>query len=161
MNILEFAMKMELAGKIYYTEQAELNKENSLSKVFLMLAKDEAMHSKILKNKAEKLPCDLKQSESLTEAKNIFNRLGAHKDGMKQISDQLDVYRLALEKEKESVTLYQKYLSEATDDESKKLFAYLVKQEETHYAIIDQLVVLISRPAEWVESAEFGLREEY
>jgi len=161
MNILEFAMNMELAGQIYYTEQAEINKGNSLSKVFLMLAKDEAMHSKILQNKVNKLPCDLIQSDSLTEAKNIFSNLGADKDGMKHISDQLDVYRLGLEKEKESITLYQKYLSEATDDESKKLFEYLIKQEKNHYAIIDQLVLLISRPNEWVESAEFGLREEY
>ena len=68
---------------------------------------------------------------------------------------------MALENEKASITLYQKYLSEATDDESKSLFEYLLKQEEGHYALIDQLVSIVSRPEEWVESAEFGLREDY
>lgn len=36
-----------------------------------------------------------------------------------------------------------------------------MKQEEEHYEIIDQLVTLLSRSEEWVESAEFGLRKEY
>ena len=68
---------------------------------------------------------------------------------------------MALENEKASISLYRKYSFEATDDESKELFKYLMKQEEDHYKIIGQLVSLISRPEEWVESAQFGLREEY
>ncbi|MDR3601486.1 MAG: ferritin family protein [Desulfosporosinus sp.] len=161
MNIIEFAIKMELEGEKYYSEQAEINKGNSLSTVLLMLAKDEAMHAEIIQNKANKLPYDLKQTETLAEAKNVFSDIGVIKSEIKHFPDQLDVYRVALEKEKESITLYQKYLSEATDDESKKLFEYLIKQEEGHYAIIDQLVTLVSRPEEWVESAEFGLRADY
>jgi len=161
MNVLEFAMKMELEGEEYYTEQAEINKDNSLSTVFLMLAKEEKRHSKILQNKANKLPCALEQSETLSEAKNVFDSIGANKEAIKQIPNQLGVYRLALDKEKESITLYRKYLSEATDDESKKIFEYLIKQEEDHFTIIEQLVSLLSRSEEWVESAEFGVREEY
>ncbi|WP_363319176.1 ferritin family protein [Desulfosporosinus sp.] len=69
MDILEFAIKMELEGEKYYTEQAKINKDNSLSTVFLLLAKDENIHAKILKNKVNKLSCDLKQSETLSEAK--------------------------------------------------------------------------------------------
>ncbi|OLN32744.1 ferritin-like domain-containing protein [Desulfosporosinus metallidurans] len=161
MNILEFAMKMELEGEKYYTEQAEINKDNRLSTVFRMLAKDETMHAKILQNKANKLSYDLKQNETLSEAKNVFSDIGAIKSGIKQIPNQLDVYRLALENEIESITLYRKYLSEAIDDESKRLFEYLIKQEEDHYAIIDLLISLINRSEEWVESAEFGIREEY
>ena len=161
MNVLEFAIKMELEGEKYYTEQAEINKDNSLSTVFLMLAKDEKMHSEFLRNIANKLPCDLKQSDTLSEAKSVFTNLGALKNGIKYTPNQLDVYRLALEKEKESIALYRKYLSEATDDESKKLFEYLIIQEKDHYAIMDELVLIVSRPEEWVESAESGLREDY
>ena len=161
MNILEFAMNMELEGEKYYTEQAEINKANSLSVIFLMLAKDETMHFKVLENRVNKLSYDLKQTETLAEAKNIFSNMGDLKNEIKQMPNQLDVYRAALENEKASITLYQKYLSEATDDESKSLFEYLLKQEKGHYALIDQLVSIVSRPEEWVESAEFGLREDY
>ena len=161
MNILEFAIQMELEGEKYYTQQAEINKDNALSKVFLMLAKDEKAHVKVLQYKANKQAYDLPQSETLSGAKNVFSNIEALKTGIKQSPDQLDVYRLALENEKASMTLYQKYASEASEDESKKLFEYLMKQEEDHYKIIDQLVTLISRPEEWVESAEFGVREDY
>ena len=161
MNILEFAIKMELAGEKYYNEQAEINEDNSLSKVFRMLAKDENMHAMILENKINKLAYELIKNETLSEAKSVFNNVEAITGGIKQIPDQLDAYKLALENEKESITLYRKCLSEATLDEPKMLFAYLLKQEEDHYAIIDQIISLIVRSEEWVESAEFGVREEY
>jgi len=161
MDILEFAINMELEGENYYIKQAELNKDNSLSTVLLMLAKEEKMHAKLLQNKAAKLPYELKQSEALAEAKNIFSDVGAIQNSIKQIPDQLDVYRVALENEEKSITLYKKFSAEATDSETKTLFEYLIKQEEDHYAIINQLVFLISHSEEWVESAEFGTREEY
>ena len=161
MNVLEFALQMELDGEKYYTEQAKINKGNVLNTVFLMLAKDEQIHANFLQNIANKQSYELIQNETLSEAKNIFSDIEAIKLGIKQIPNQLGVYRLALDNEKASITLYRKYLEEATDEESKKLFEYLIKQEEIHYKIIDHLVLLISRPEEWVESAEFGLREEY
>lgn len=161
MNIFEFAVKMEQEGEKYYTEQAEINKDNSLRSVFLGLAKDENMHAQILQNKANGLAYNLTQTETLYEAKNVFSGLQKIKNPVKQNADQLDVYRAALENEKASIAIYQKYLSEATDVESKKVFEYLIKQEEDHYAIMDQLVSLISHSEEWVESAEFGKREDY
>lgn len=161
MNILEFAIQMELDGEKYYTDQAEINKDNILSTVFSMLAKDENIHVKILRNKANKQPYELKQNETLSLAKNVFSDIETNKIGIKQTPNQLDVYRLALANEKASITLYRKYSFEATDDEEIKLFETLMKQEEEHYKIIYQLVSLISRSEEWVESAEFGLRKEY
>ncbi|AFM39861.1 hypothetical protein Desaci_0804 [Desulfosporosinus acidiphilus SJ4] len=157
MDILTFAIKMELDGETFYTEQAKINHENGLDIVFLMLAKDEKMHAQILQNKEHKLPYKLNDSELLSKAKNVFDNF----DLNKQIVNQLEVYRTALKNEKDSINLYQDYLAKATDDESKSLFEYLIKEEEGHYSIIDQLISHISRAEEWVESAEFGVREEY
>jgi rubrerythrin len=162
MNALEFAINMELEGEKYYSEQAEINKDNSLRTVFLMLAKDEAMHAKVLQDKANKVSYNLnEEDEILTKAKSIFDDLAQMKDEIIAISNQLDAYRLALKNEEESINLYQKHLSQATDDDTKSLFEYLIKQEKDHYAVIDQLVLLINHSEEWVEAAEFGLREEY
>ena len=161
MNILPFAIQMELDGEKYYTEQAETNKDNVLSTVFLMLAKDEKIHATVLQKKANKQSYNLKQNETLSEAKSIFSDIEAVKIGIKEIPNQLDVYRFALANEEASISLYRKYSLNATDNESEQLFKYLMKQEEEHYKIIDQLISLISRPEEWVESAEFGIREEY
>ncbi len=48
MDILVYAIKMELDGEKYYKEQAKLNRENNLYNVFMDLAKDESDHAKIL-----------------------------------------------------------------------------------------------------------------
>lgn len=68
---------------------------------------------------------------------------------------------MALDKEKQSIDLYNEFLSEATDDIDKQLFSYLMRQEMDHLTIIEDMVMFVNHPEEWVESAEFGIREEY
>ncbi|WP_018213057.1 ferritin-like domain-containing protein [Desulfitobacterium hafniense] len=161
MNALEFAIKMELDGERYYREQAVINQGNSLRAIFLMLADDEKMHAQILEKKAKNLNYTLEPNETLATAKNVFNDKDRIKNEIKEIPSQIDVYRAALDNEKESILLYQKCASEAADGETKTLFDYLILQEKEHYAILEQLTALLSRSEEWVEDAEFGLREDY
>ncbi len=161
MNSFEFAIKMEHDGEKYYMEQAKINKDNSLNTVFIMLAKDEKNHARIFQNKLNQLSYELKDNNTLSEFKNVFKGIKNFKNEIKKIPNQLDLYRGALDKEKQSIELYKKFLSEATDDKEKKLFEYLIKQEENHFAILEELVLLINRSDDWVESAEFGIREEF
>lgn len=161
MNALEFAIKMELDGERYYREQAVINQGNSLRTIFLMLADDEKMHAQILEKKTKNLNYTLEPNETLATAKNVFSDKDRIKNEIKEIPSQIDVYRAALDNEKESILLYQKCSSEAADGETKALFDYLILQEKEHYAILEQLTALLSRSEEWVEDAEFGLREDY
>lgn len=161
MNSFEFAINMELDGERYYKEQAEINKDNGLNAVFLLLAKDEENHARILQNKFSKLSYELQDNNILSKSKNVFKGIKDFKSGIRELPKQLDLYRAALEKEKLSIDLYKKLLDEATEDQEKSLFEYLVKQETDHFAILEELGLLVSRPDEWVESAEFGIREKY
>ncbi|AFM00233.1 MULTISPECIES: ferritin family protein [Desulfitobacterium] len=161
MNALEFAIKMELEGERYYREQAEINQGNSLKSIFLMLADDEKMHAQILEKKANKLDYSLEPNETLATAKHVFSNKDRIKNEIKEIPSQIDVYRAAMENERESIHLYQKCASEAADEETKALFEYLILQEEDHYAVLDRLISLLSHAEEWVENAEFGVREDY
>ncbi|MBC3803479.1 rubrerythrin [Acetobacterium fimetarium] len=161
MNSLEFAIKMELDGVEYYKRQAEINKDNRLNTVFLLLAKDEARHAKILENEFKERDYELTDNDTLAEANNVFKGSRDFINEFKKIPNQLDAYRLALEKERQSIELYKKFLSEAMDDKLTVLFEYLVQQEKDHYKILEGLILLVERPEEWVESAEFGTREEY
>ncbi len=161
MNTLEAAIQMESEGEKYYTEQMERNKNNQLYTVCLMLAEDERKHAQLLNNKLKGLPYELKETNMLTEVKNIFADLHDIKTEGKEITSQLDFYRLALKLEKESIDHYTDLLEKAEDSQDKELFKFLIKQEEQHHQIFDELIVLLSRAEEWVESAEFGVREEY
>ena len=159
MNSMEFAINAEHDGEKYYTEQAEINRDNDLNTVFILLAKDEENHARILQNKFNDLSYVLQDNNTLSKSKNVFKGSGDFKNEIRTIPNQLDLYRFALEKEKQSIDLYKKLLSESTDDRTKKLFEYLIKQEVEHFAILEELVLLVSRPDEWVESAEFGEHE--
>ncbi len=154
MDILVYAVKMELDGEKYYKEQAERNRGNSLYKVFMDLAKDESDHAKILEDKAKGLLYRL-NTPVQPSLKNVFDGLS----DLKGVHDQVDAYKVALEKEKQSIDLYKKLLNESVCDEG--IFHYLIAEEEEHSRILEQIIKLASRPKEWVEAAEFGKREEY
>ena len=79
----------------------------------------------------------------------------------KETLSQLDFYRAATEMEQKSIDLYTGFLKEVEKDADKELFSYLIKQEQQHYNILDELSIMLRRAEEWVESAEFGDREEY
>ena len=160
MNVLEFAINMELDGEKYYKEQAEINKDNSLNSVCLMLADDEAHHAKILKNRQSQKPYDLSESDTLLKAKNVFSGIGDIDMELKPTPSQLDFYRIASEKEKESIALYSELLSKAEDKQDTAVFEYLIQQEKKHHEVLDNLASMLRHSEEWVESPEFGLRKE-
>ena len=161
MELLDLALSMELNLEKFYREQAELNKDNSLKVVFTMLANEEEKHACLLGANADNLTLALEDSNILSEVQPIFKDMADLTTDIKDIPDQLDAYRMALEKEQQSLKFYQDLYAEATEEQSKKVFEFLAKQEDKHCVIIEELVKMVTRPEEWVESAEFGVREEY
>lgn len=161
MNDLKFAIDMELEGEKYYREQAAINHDNSLATVCLLLMEDEKRHARILTEKGNAEEYHLLNTDTLAKAKNIFTGAGDMKLEIKVFASQLDFYRIASEKEKQSINLYAGFLSNAVNEKEKELFEYLVGQENQHLAVLEELDRLLSRVEEWVENAEFGVREEY
>jgi rubrerythrin len=47
------------------------------------------------------------------------------------------------------------------DGLNEEIFDYLIGQEQEHLILFEELVKMVTRPEEWVESAEFGIREDY
>jgi len=161
MNDFKFAIDMEHDGEKYYRQQAEINKNNSLHPVCLMLADDEKKHARILTDKMNENPCQLIDTNTLTRAINIFEGIGDIKIEGIETASQLDFYRIASDKEKQSIELYTKYLFQAEDSREKELFEYLIGQEEQHFAVLNELATMLRHTEDWVENAEFGLRKEY
>ena len=158
MELLELAISMELDLEKFYQDQADLNKDNSLNVVFTMLAKEEKNHANILRTNADKLTLPLEDSNIFLDVQSIFKNIDDIAD---DLQSQLDTYKMALEKEQESLKFYQDLYANASKEQSKTVLQYLINQEDKHCVILDELVKLVSRPDEWVESAEFGLREDY
>ncbi len=161
MNVLEFAIQMEQDGEKYYREQAELYTQNNLNVVCRMLADDEKMHAQLLSHKLNHLAYECPDSETLSKAKNIFQDIAKIKIKGKENPSQLDFYRIALDKEKQSIDFYSKHAADPEAGMEKELFTYLINQEKHHYEVLEELAALLKQAEDWVESAEFGLRKEY
>ena len=161
MEILDFAIQMEKDGETYYTHQADVNKDNGLRSIFLMLALEEAKHAGILQSISDGKPYDLVSRDSVAENMNLFQNVSDYIATTKAIPEQTDLYEAAKELEQKSIDLYQDLLNKATDDASRALFTFLVKEETDHYTVMDDLYHFVNRPKEWVEAAEFGVRQEY
>lgn len=157
MNVMEFAVNLETEGEEFYRKQAKLNKDNQLYGMFTSLADDEHMHAEILKKRTTDFS-DLPDSNLLDDI-DVFSDEKQFKIEYKQSPDQLDYYREALKKEQESIDLYTKLMNE--NSENAKLFEYLIAQENKHYNLIYDLITLLERSESWVESPEFGVREDY
>lgn len=159
MNTIEFAINMEKEGQKYYLEQAEANKDNELHKVFLVLAESEKEHIDLLKKRKKLEPNKLGDIFIRPDIKKVFREIkNFRKEGRDK---QLDVYRLAYTQEEKSINLYTDLLSLTTVPENQELYKYLIQQEKEHLNLFEDLVILLTRPEEWVESADFGERDEY
>ncbi|HHX80201.1 MAG TPA: ferritin family protein [Acholeplasmataceae bacterium] len=159
MNSLELAIQLEMDSKKFYLGHAEKTEDRGLKSIFIALAEEESIHARILKNKADNLSYEL--VDTYAKIKNLFAKFDDYKSEIKQMPDSLDVYNLSLENEKKTKELYEQMLQEATDEREIKIFKYLIEQEEDHCRVIEQLIEMVRRPEEWVESTEFGLRKEY
>lgn len=159
MNTIDFAISMELEGQKYYMDLAELNKDNELNKVFLLLADSEKQHADLLKRYKMKEALSFEGQFVRPEFKSVFKDLKQfHKE---HSAKQLDAYRIACEQEEKSINLYKDMRSNASNKSEEEIYDYLICQEEEHLILFEELVKMVTRPEEWVESAEFGIREEY
>ncbi|NLN45155.1 MAG: ferritin family protein [Clostridiaceae bacterium] len=158
MDRLAFAIRLETEGEAFYTQQAEEHKDNPLGSVFHFLAEAEKKHAALLRDRLEGLALEELPDE---EPQNLFERFGERMTEPGMRAGQIDVYRTAVVIEQKSIELYSDMQSGATTPDDKKLLAYLIKQEQTHLALFENLEALLLRSQEWVESAEFGTREEY
>jgi len=156
MKILEYATKMEIDGEKFYKQQAANNKDSKLASVFMSLANDEKKHAEIIKEKLGNVELTLDE-KTLNGGKNVFTNAEGL-DYEKGFTEQSDIYEIALEMEAKSIDLYKNLLK--NNPESTEIFDFLIAQEEKHYKLIEEMVVLVNRPNEWVESAEFGLRKD-
>ncbi len=164
MKLLDFAIRMENEGVEYYTGQANLHPAGPLNRIFRQLAIAEQRHADLLTRHAAGEKYSL-SDESLPENEGgVFAGLGDFRHDLIESPGQLEAYRFAITLEELSVDLYQGMLTEVISDLDRTLLEYLVAKEKEHLALFNELEVLLNRPVEWVESAEFGPfgpRKEY
>lgn len=161
MNALQFAADMESEGIEYYEEQIRNYGGTILERIFTILADDEGRHLALIHQFIEDNEMDLPDHVSLIHEKNIFTNLEKFEDEIRANPPQVAVYEMALTMEEKAVQLYRELLDTSAEEKERAALSYLLKEEKKHIDILEELITRIRRVDEWVESAEFGNREEY
>jgi len=155
MNVYEYAMKVEKEGEAYYREMAAAATNSGLKRIFTMLADEEVKHYNVFKNMMKKEDMDLKDLDLITDTKTIFQTLADEKDNVTFDADQVQFYKDAITREKDSHDFYAEKAEELDNEKQKKIFLHVAKEEIKHRQILEEIVTFLEEPADWVASAEF------
>lgn len=160
MKLLEKALQMEVDAGQYYHQQAFKNQGHPLENAFIVLAKEELKHEEIINKLLAGSPPAIDENE-VADSEHLFTDLGDFKVEAGYLADQLEVYRSAMVMEQKMIDLYQDLAKDSNEPKAQRLLSFLIKQEQRHLTLFETLENLLQRPADWVEAAEFGNREEY
>jgi len=162
MTILDDAIGLEERARAYYAESASKVADPSGKKILTLLVNEEKQHAELLAKMKDGLHGELAHSPLLQDVRGLVE--GAVREGKNAIfSDGTlrEILQKAMEIEQATKRFYEEKAVSADDDKVKDLFTKLARQETSHYLLVSSLAEYFDRPAEWVESAEFGLRSEY
>ena len=162
MTVLDDAIRLEERARAYYEEAQHRVTDPTAKKILDLLAEEEKGHATAL---AEMKSGAYGALEASLLPKQVLGLVeGAVKEGQNAISTDAamrEILQKAMEIEQATCRFYEENATSADDDMVKDLFTTLAKQELGHYLMVSSLSEYFDRPAEWVESAEFGLRPEY
>jgi len=162
MSVLDDAIALEERAWKSYTEAGKRVSDLSGKKILGLLAEEERKHVKILEEMKHGTHSELKGPPILKEVRGLVE--GAVEDGQTRIfadASMRDILQQAMEIERTTERFYKEHAQAAEDAKLRELFEYLAAREAEHYLLVSSLAEYFDRPAEWVESAEFGLRAEY
>jgi len=159
-SIIEQAIQLELAAEKAYRESARTCSDPSAARILALLADEEEGHAESLREM--RVPHAADAPDIFQEARTWIR--GVVEGAAAMISPDeglLDVLRRSMMIEQKTESFYREHADSAEGEPLSQLFAYLADAERQHFLLVSSLVDYFNRPNEWVESPEFGLRDEY
>lgn len=160
-KIIETAIEAEKETLGTYIKSA-IKVSNVVGKnMFLKLALDEMKHREILetalKAQLEGGKCIFPEVEK-NEVKKIVPDVESEIEKTSHLGqDDLAILMLAQKVEKNGIDYYKDCIKNSWDEETKKMFSYLVKMEEEHYSLIQTQIDYIEGTGYWLGIREFTL----
>lgn len=160
MDIIEFALKMELDGKAFYDKQAAAETNPELKQILQTLAEEEERHYRFFQTFKDNpnLPpsADTFGSPGAVErVKNIFEEMSQQTDSGEFGDKAASVWKEALRIEERAVSFYQSHAEQEPDRDRKRLLQRLAEEETKHVHMIDGVLMFLKDPATFAESSQF------
>jgi rubrerythrin len=156
MNIVKFALKMELDGKAYYEKLAAGTSDTGLKAIFTTLAADEQKHYETIQSIKSGSNWVMKESTVLESAKNLFEILIRDKTSADGMKESLDGYQFARKVEADSVKFYEDAAKKESNAATKQLLLRIAGEEKKHYNILDNLCDFTLAPKYFLAWGEFS-----
>lgn len=161
MDIIEFAMQMELDGKEFYERSAASAATPELKEILQNLAEEEQRHYKFFKlliegdsNSAKK---ELTNGRSAMAAiRNVFVKLTAGDNEHSFGGDARAVWSEALKIEVSAERMYREEAKKEKNNERKKLLNRIADEEQNHVYLIDNVLLFLTDPQTFVNSKKFS-----
>jgi rubrerythrin len=165
MTAMKGAIDMEKKGYDVYMNAAKKTK-NILGRYTLeMIGKKELDHIKAIEVFMKALSegsADFSRAVSEIKPKE---KLDYYRPLMEELSKELgtkvgpeaeleSAYEVAMELEKRSYDLYKRLEASSRNLEAKKFFQFLMKEENTHYEILQDTLRYLDNPGDWFREAE-------
>jgi rubrerythrin len=160
MDIFDYALQMEKDGEQFYREIAKKTGYKGLQTILTMLANEEVKHYQAIERMRQD-KYQMTETTVLDDARNIFIEMKEQGERFESDQEQTEFYARAQEIEKKSQQFYQDKAGQTNNDDQKKLFERLAKEEQKHYFLLENIIAFVSRPKQWLENAEFYHLEEY
>ena len=160
MDIFDEAMKIEKEGEALYRSFVEAASDEGAAYIFSRLADQEKKHYAVFKNMKDALPAAFEKNASIKDVRDIFVGWKNTHARFNVKMDQAELYRKALDVEKESVRLYEDGAKKADDEKIKAVFLQIAAEEKTHQQVMENIIEFVTKPETWAENAEFGYRGE-
>ena len=160
MDVLDFAMKMELDGKAFYEKHARHSEDKELKRIFILLAEEEEKHYhffKAIKEGDKDIAKDLlsKSTSSLKEVQNIFSEMSKNTEKKTFGADEETTWMKAMEIEEKAESFYREKAEEEKSDEQRRLLNLIADEERNHVYMIDSILTYIKYPEAFADSAQF------
>ena len=160
MDILEFAMKMELDGKSFYEKHARLTDDKELKRIFILLAEEEEKHYHFFKamqeGKTEEATELIKSSSSsLKEVQNIFVDMSQSTEKKVFGADEEATWMKAMEIEEKAESFYREKAQSENSDDQRLLLNMIADEERNHVHMIDSILTYLKFPEAFADSAQF------
>lgn len=163
MNVLDFAMQMELDGKAHYEHLEQETPVAGLKKIFSILAADEQKHYDVADAMKSGVTPEMADSTALADAKNIFQTLKIEESLLDELKTKLDGYRYAMKIEADSIQLYEDIArkeSAASNQAVVPLLLKIIEEEKKHYNIVENIHDLIAEYENFLVWYEFSAIRE-
>jgi len=161
MHIFEIAMQMETEGESFYRGLADKTSNKGLKRIFTLLADEEKTHYRIFEKLHRRADPEIEEGALEWQVERLFKELHEQEEHFTGDSPQEEVYEAALEDEIKTVTVYRGLLEKVETPAERKALEKIIKEEEEHVRVLENMVEYLKRPSLWMENAEFVHAEEY